>query len=71
MESETFAMILRMNRIFILGGKMGRYDKNIKEEKMPRVKLWGSVSILGIQQIDWCGWNSGHKEQSFGDKAGE
>lgn len=72
-EWNIYYEILRMNRIFIWGGKVGRNEENIKEEKMPRAKLWSYVSTgcWGESPDRPCGWSTGYKEWSLMAKAGE
>ena len=56
-EGSICHEILRMNRIFILGGKMRRNEENIKEEKNARSKaleLW-SMGYVGepAERLVW------------------
>lgn len=55
MENETFALLWKMNRIFILGGKVGGMKRTRKRKR---------------QKIGWYTWNTGHREWSLGGKAG-
>ena len=49
---------------------MRRNEENIRKRRMPGARLWscGVWGMLGNQQIDWCGWNLGAKEQRSGEK---
>lgn len=55
MENETYALTLKMDRIFILGRKVGGTKRTRKRK---------------CQKIDWYTCNTGHREWSLGGEAG-